>query len=163
MKVDAHLLADVPPSMRCRDLGFDGRQTVDSTQVLIVDTDTSRCHDFAAMIQTISQLEVCFAHSSHDALRNASECPPGFILVNTDLIELECYRLATLLHQSAAVCDSRLIAMTTDITSIDRRVALTAGFEQFLTLPLQRNALESILVGRSHRGPERSRFGEGGS
>jgi CheY-like chemotaxis protein len=159
VKVDARLSPDMPAPGRCRDLSFDGRQSVDATQILIVDTDSSRCHDIAAMIQTIGQLEALVAHSSHDALTIAAECLPGFVLLNTDVTDLGCYRLATLLHQSAVLCDSRLIALTTDITSIDRRAALTAGFEQFLTLPLQQIALESVLTGRSHRGPERARFG----
>ena len=155
MTVDPHLLARVLDPGRCRDLAFDGRQTVDSTQVLIVDTDNSRCRDIAAMIQTIGQLEALVAHSSHDALTLAAECLPGFVLLNTDCAELECYPLATLLHQSAALRDSRLIALTAAITSMDRRAALTAGFEQFLTLPLEQLALASVLTGRSHRGPDR--------
>ena len=163
VKVDTRLSPGVRAPRRCRDLSFDARQAVDSTQVLTVDTDQSRCRDIAAMIQMIGQLEAFVAHSGRDALRIAAECRPGFVLLNTDVTELECYRLATLLHQSAALCDSRLIALTADITSIDRRAAFTAGFEQFLTLPLQQVALESVLTGRSHRGPERSRFGGRGS
>lgn len=163
IKVDAtDILSHLPASRRCRDLGFDGRRTVDSTQVLVVDTNRSRCDDIAEMVQTIGPLESLFAKSSSDALTIASEFLPGFVLLNMDLPELECYRLATMLHQRAPLCDSRLIALTTDVTSMDRRAALIAGFEQFLTLPLQQAALKSVLMGRSHRGPERSRiFGHG--
>ena len=149
------ILSHLPASRRCRDLGFDGRRAVDSTQVLVVDADIARCGDVAEMIQTIGRLGTLLAHSSSDALTIASELLPGFVLLNTDLPQLECYRLATMLHRSAVLCDSRLIALTTEIASMDRGAALTAGFEQFLTLPLQQTALESVLTGRSHRGPER--------
>jgi DNA-binding response OmpR family regulator len=110
------------------------------------------------MIQTIGQFETLFAHSSSDALTRASEFLPGFVLLNADLPQLQCYRLATMLHQRAALCDSRLIALTIEIASMDRHAALMAGFEQFLTLPLQPAALKSVLTRRSHRGPERSRI-----
>lgn len=158
VKVDANILAHPPASRRCRDPGFDARRTVDSTRVLIVDTDNSRCNAIAEMVQTAGRLETLFAHSYSAALTIALESLPGFVLLNTDLPQLQCYHLATMLHQSAALCDSRLIALTTQIASMDRCAALTAGFEQFLTLPLEQAALKPVLTGRSHRGPERSRL-----
>lgn len=148
----------VLPTGRCRDPGFDGRRTVDSTQVLVVDTDSARCAVIAEMIQTLGRFRTLLAHSSTDALTIASEVLPGFVLLNTDQPQLQCHGLAKMLHQRAALCDSRLIALTTEIAAMDRCAALTAGFEQFLALPLQRAALESVLTSRSHRGPERSRL-----
>ena len=153
----AAIASHSPPSVRCRDLAFDNRLTVDSTQVLVVDTDLVRCAHVAEMIQTIGGFETLFAHSGSDALILACGFLPGFVLLNTDLPQMQCYRLATMLHQRAALCDSRLIALTTEIISMDRRAALMAGFEQFLTLPLQQDALKTVLTCRSHRGLERSR------
>jgi PleD family two-component response regulator len=156
----AAIASHSPPSGRCRDLAFDNRRTVDSTQVLIVDTDRVRCAHVAEMIHTIGGFETLFAHSGSDALILASDFLPGFVLLNTDLPQMQCYRLAKMLHQRAALCDSRLIALTSEIISMDRRAALMAGFEQFLTLPLQQDALNSVLTCRSHRGLERSRISE---
>jgi CheY-like chemotaxis protein len=140
---------------RCRDLGFDGRRTVDETRVLIVDADHEGCGRVAGMIHLIG-LETAFACSKSHALAIADEFLPGFVLLNTDQAHLECYRLASMLHKRAVLCDARLIALTAEIVSTDRRAALAAGFEQFLTLPLQQGALQSVLTGRSHRGPSRS-------
>ena len=74
----------------------------------------------------------------------------------TDLSDLDCYQLASAFQQRAGLCRARLIALTAEIAATDRQAALSAGFEQFLTLPLQQTALERVLTGRSHRGLDRT-------
>ena len=142
---------------RCRDLGFDRCRRVDSSRVLIVDADCSECDEVAGFVQQLGGFATQCAYSADVALRIATELLPGFVLMNTDRRALDCYRLASMLHQRAGLHETRIIGLTGEIATVDRQVALAAGFEQFLTLPLRQAALEKILTCRSHRGLERHR------
>jgi PleD family two-component response regulator len=140
----------------CRDAGFDRRRGVDSSRVLIVGADHSVCDEVAESVQTLG-LETQCAYSADVAVRVATEFLPGFILLDSDSLDIDCYRLASALHQHAGLHEARIIGLTREIATVDRQAAFSAGFEQVLTLPLRRAALEAILTGKSHRGLERHR------
>jgi PleD family two-component response regulator len=144
------------PERTYRDLGFNRRQTVDPSRVLIVDADFSRCAGIAVLVNIVGRFETRLAYSSGVALAVAADFQPGVVLISTDLPELASYRLAAALHQRSGLFEARLIALTAEITSTDRGQALAAGFEQYLTLPVQHAALERVLMRRSHRGVERA-------
>jgi len=141
----------------CRDLAFDRRRGVDSSRVLIVGADHSVCDEVAGTIQTLDGLEIQCAYCADVALRVATEFLPGFVFLDSDGVDLDCYRLASVLHQRAGLYEARIIGLTKEIATMDRQAALSAGFEQFLTLPLQQAALDAVLTRKSHRGLERHR------
>lgn len=141
----------------CRDPGFDRRRGVDSSRVLIVGADHSVCDEVAESVRTLVGLEIRCASSADVAVRVATEFLPGFVLLDSDALDIDCYRLASVLHQHAGLYEARIIGLTREIATVDRQAALSAGFEQFLTLPLRRAALEAVLTRKSHRGLDRHR------
>jgi PleD family two-component response regulator len=142
----------------CRDPGFDRRRGVDSSRVLIIGADRSVCDEVAGSIRTLGGFEIQCAYCADAALRVAAEFLPGFVLLDSDGLDIDCYRLASVLHQHAGLYEARIIGLTREIATVDRQAALSAGFEQFLTLPLRRAALEAVLTIKSHRGLERHRM-----
>jgi DNA-binding response OmpR family regulator len=143
----------------CRDPEFDRRRGVDSSRVLIVGADHSVCHDIAESIRTLNGLETQCAYSADAAVRVATEFLPGFVLLDSDSLDIDCYRLASVFRQRAGLYEARIIGLTREIATVDRQAALSAGFEQFLTLPLRRAALEAVLTRKTHRGLDRHRTG----
>ena len=150
------MLINIP----CRDLAFDGRRGVDPSRVLIVGADQLVFDEVAGTVLKLGGFELQRADSAETALRVASEFRPGFVLLNSDGLDLDCYRFASLLHQRAGLHETRIIGLTKEIATVDRQAALAAGFEQFLTLPLRQVALEAVLTCNSHRGPQRQRTGQ---
>ena len=128
---------------------FNRYRPADSGRVLIVDTDWLRCDEVVGFIQDLGGFDTQCTRSAHAALTVATEFQPGVVLMNTDLSDLDCYQLASAFQQRAGLCHARLIALTSEIAAADRQAALLAGFEQFLTLPLQQTALLRVLTGRS--------------
>ncbi len=147
--------ASVQINTPCRDPGFDRRRGVDSTRVLIVGADRAVCDEVAGSVRTLGGLEIQCAYSADVAVTVASEFLPGFVLLDSDGLDLDCYRLASELHQRAGLYEARIIGLTREIATVDRQAALAAGFEQFLTLPLRQAALVAVLTCRSHRGLQR--------
>jgi DNA-binding response OmpR family regulator len=146
-----------PQDSGITDLAFDRRRGVDSSRVLVVGSDQSVCEAVAGAIQKLGGFAVHRADSATAALKLAGEFRPGFVLLNCDGLDLDCYRFASMLHQLAGLHEIRIIGLTQEIATVDRQAALAAGFEQFLTLPLRLAALEAVLTGNSHRGPDRPR------
>jgi DNA-binding response OmpR family regulator len=141
----------------CRDPAFDHRRGVDATRVLIVGADHALCDEIAESVRALGGLEIRCAYYADVALTIASEFLPGFVLLDSDGLDLDCYRLASELHQRAGLYEARIIGLTAEIATVDRQAALAAGFEQFLTLPLRQAALDAVLTCGSHRGLQRQR------
>jgi CheY-like chemotaxis protein len=135
---------------------LNGYRPACSGRVLIVDSDGPRCDEVVGFIQTLGGFETLCTGSANGALTVATEFQPGVVLMNTDLSDLDCYHLASEFQQRAGLCQARLIALTAEIAATDRQAALLAGFEQFLTLPLQQAALVRVLTARSPRALDRT-------
>lgn len=153
----ADVVSSLPVGSPYRDLRFNRSRTLDPARVLIVDADFSRCASIAVRVHTAGRFETRLAYSSGIALTVATEFLPGVVLINTDLPDLAGYSLASALHRRPGLSEARLIALTTEIAATDRSQALAAGFEQYLTLPLQQPALERVLLPGSLSGSQRFR------
>ena len=140
-----------------RDVRFNRSRTVDPARVLIVDADFSRCASIGVCVHIAGRFETRLAYSSGIALTIATDFLPGIVLINTDLPDLAGYSLGSALHRRSGLSQARLIALTSEITPTDRGQALAAGFEQYLTLPLQQPALERVLLPGSLTGVQRFR------
>jgi CheY-like chemotaxis protein len=105
----------------------------------------------ATLLHSMGAFDTRIACSADPALNIALDFLPNIVLMSIDLPDLESYRVAsTLRWRSGSPCP-RLIALTDDIPGTDRGRALAAGFEQYLTVPVQQAALESALVRRLGR------------
>jgi CheY-like chemotaxis protein len=91
------------------------------------------------------------AYSAESALALAGEFVPDIILLTTDLPDQASYHVAAALRWRSSQSTPRLIAITGDIVTNDRHRALAVGFEQYLTAPVERDALESVLRRRAAR------------
>lgn len=130
---------------RDRGLSLPKCMSLDPVRILIV-ADLVASMRIAMLVHSIGRFQTRIACSAEAALNIACELLPTIVLMSTDLPDLASYRLASTLRWQSRLPSPRLIALTDDIPSNDRRRALTAGFEQYLTVPVQRTALESVLV-----------------
>ena len=140
------------PNRHCNWL--DGALSVDPIRILIV-AELGTSVQIAALIHSIGQFETRIACSSDPALSIAHQFLPNIVLMSTDLPDLASYHLAAALRWRHRLPSPRLIALTDDIPGTDRGRALAAGFEQYLTLPVQQAALESTLAPRLESPPRK--------
>lgn len=129
--------------------------SADPVRVLIV-AKFAQCLGITALIHSIGRYAIRMACSAETAIKLGHDFLPDIVLLATDLPELASYRVAAALRWASGRPFPRLIAITDDVLRGDRSRALAAGFEQYLILPVQRAALESILQhgrtgGLSHR------------
>jgi len=135
------------------------RQSVDPVRVFVVDSDVGRSAQLVAQVHAIGSFETRAVCSSDSALRVADDFLPNIVLLNTDLPDLAGYRLATTLRWHSRLPGVRLIALTSDIAAVDRPRALAAGFERYLTIPVQHATLESVLRPSLQQGNRLQRSG----
>ena len=128
--------------------------SVDPIRILVV-AELGTSIQIAALVHSIGQFETRIACSPDPALSIARQFLPNIVLMSTDLPDLASYHLASALRWRCRLPSPRLIALTDDIPGADRRRALAAGFEQYLTLPVQQAALESALIPRLESPPRK--------
>jgi CheY-like chemotaxis protein len=131
-----------------------GALSVDPIRILIV-AELGTSIQIAALVHSIGQFETRIACSPDPALSIARQFLPNIVLMSTDLPDFASYHLASALRWRYRSPSLRLIALTDDIPGTDRRRALAAGFEQYLTLPVQQAALESALTPRLESPPRK--------
>jgi adenylate cyclase len=120
-------------------------QSGDPVRVLIIDGDAGGSARLVAQVHAVGSFETRTACSARSALTVADDFAPNIVLLNTNFPDLASYHLATALRWHSGLTRIRLIALTSDIPAADRRRALEAGFERYLTIPVQHAALESVL------------------
>jgi len=120
--------------------------SVDPTRILIV-SKFPECVAITSLVHSIGRFETRMACSAESALTVASDFTPDIVLLTTGLPDLASYRVAASLRWRSCQAALQLIAITDDSTTDDRRRALAAGFERYLTVPVHRAALESVLLG----------------
>ena len=128
--------------------------SLDPIRILIV-ADLGTSIQIAALIHSIGRFETRIACSPDPALSIARHFLPNIVLMSTDLPDLASYHLAAALRWRHRLPSPRLIALTDDIPGTDRGRALAAGFEEYLTLPVQQAALESALAPRLESPPRK--------
>lgn len=133
-----------------------GALSVDPIRILIV-AELGVGIQIAALAHSIGQFETRLACSPDSALHIARQFLPNIVLMSADLPDFASYHLASALRWRHRSPSPRLIALTTDIPGTDRGRALAAGFEQYLTLPVQQAALESALAPGLESPPPRKR------
>jgi PleD family two-component response regulator len=115
---------------------------------ILIAADFSTSVQIAAQVHTIGQFDTRIACSADAALSTAGDFFPNIALISMNLPDLAGYRLASTLRWHVRLPSLRLIALTDDIPNTDRRRALAAGFEQYITLPVENAALEDVLACR---------------
>jgi CheY-like chemotaxis protein len=124
---------------------FGRRRSVDWGRVLVIDADNIRSAQIAAQIRAVGAFETRTAGAAASALDVAEGFTPDIVLLNMDVTELAPYRLAASLRYRPALRQLRMIALTSDLASVDRQRALAAGFERYLTIPVRSSMLRQVL------------------
>jgi len=119
--------------------------SADPTRILIV-AQLPECVALTTLVHSIGRFATRMACSAESALTAAGDFTPEIVLLTTALPDLASYRVAAALRWQSCQPAPRLIAITDDISSNDRGRALAAGFERYLTVPVHRAALESVLL-----------------
>jgi CheY-like chemotaxis protein len=120
---------------------------------ILIAADFGTSIQITAQVHSIGQFDTRIACSADAALNIAGHFFPNIALISMNLPELAGYRLASTLRWHARLPSLRLIALTDDIPNTDRRRALAAGFEQYITLPAEKAALEDVLARRAGEHP----------
>ena len=152
-------LTYVAEEARYREEWFSRRESGDPVRVFVIDADRGRAASLVSQVRAIGSFETRLASSAGSALELADQFLPNIVLLNTDLPDLASYRLATTLRWHSRLVGVRLIALTSDIPAVDRRRALEAGFERYLTIPVQQATLESALKPSPQQGSRLRRSG----
>jgi CheY-like chemotaxis protein len=132
---------------RYRNPLLNGLMSADPTRILIV-SRFPECVAITALVHSIGRFATRMAWSAESALTIAGGFMPDIVFLTTALPDLASYQVAAALRWRSCQPAPRLIAITDDISTNDRSRALAAGFERYLTVPVRRAALESVLLGR---------------
>jgi len=117
-------------------------------RILIAD-DNQDAAESLSMLLELSGHEVRIAHQGRDALAIAQTFRPDTALLDIGMPDLSGYEVARALRQEPWATRLRLIAVTGWGQEDDRRRALQAGFDHYLTKPIDPDHLESLIAGQS--------------
>lgn len=102
--------------------------------LLVEDNEMSR--DMLSRRLERSGYLVATAADGVDALDKAASTQPGLILMDLRLPELDGWECARRLRQAQETKDIHIIALTAHALREDRRLALAAGCNEYLTKPV---------------------------
>ncbi|WP_143752379.1 PAS domain-containing protein [Marinobacter guineae] len=85
------------------------------------------------------------ATSASDGLRLASNYPPDLILVDINLPDMDGFSLLGKLKSVKHLCEKPMLALTANAMSDDMQRARNAGFDDYLTKPININELMNTL------------------
>ena len=114
-------------------------------KVLLVDDEPDSL-DVAATLLKMSEAEVITAINGTDGLAKAKEHQPLFIISDLSMPGMDGWELLKALKRDETVNDIPVIALTAHAMPGDRRKALSAGFSNYLTKPLQPETFVGNLI-----------------
>jgi len=117
-------------------------------RILIAD-DNQDAAESLSMLLELAGHEVRIAHQGRAALAIARTFRPDTALLDIGMPDLSGYEVAKELRQEPWATRLRLIAVTGWGQEDDRRRALQAGFDHYLTKPIDPDQLESLIAGKS--------------
>lgn len=118
--------------------------TGDPTRILLVD-DLHTTGPLEYLLHGLGYWTTRVAVCGETALKTAHDFAPSVVLLALDLPDMSSYSLATQLRNWAGGRELRLIALTGDSAYPGRDLARRAGFERYLTKPVNIGALNRLL------------------
>ncbi len=116
-------------------------------RVLVVDDNRDAAETLAALLELWGH-RVRVVHDGPAALEATALDPPEIVLLDIGLPGMDGYAVAARLREQAATRTARIVALTGFGQETDRHTALTAGFDDHMTKPVNPEALRDLL-GRS--------------
>jgi two-component system CheB/CheR fusion protein len=115
-------------------------------RVLVVDDNADAAQTLAFLIRAIGENEVHVALSGAEALPLAERIKPDTVFLDLKMPEMDGYEVAQRMRSEAWANDAWLVALTGWGLEEHKRRSKEAGFDQHLTKPADRAALEGILA-----------------
>jgi two-component system CheB/CheR fusion protein len=114
-------------------------------RVLVVDDNADAAQTLAVLIQTLGANDVHVALSGKEALPLAERIKPDTVFLDLKMAEMDGYEVAHRLRSEPWGETAWLVALTGWGLDEHKRRTKDAGFDQHLTKPADRAALEAIL------------------
>jgi signal transduction histidine kinase/ActR/RegA family two-component response regulator len=114
-------------------------------RVLVVDDNADAAQTLAVLLQTLGANDVHVALSGEEALPLAERIRPDTVFLDLKMAEMDGYEVAQRLRQEPWCEGTWLVALTGWGLDDHKRRTKDAGFDQHLTKPADRAALEAIL------------------
>jgi PAS domain S-box-containing protein len=114
--------------------------------ILIVEDNLDGAASLAMLLEMLGH-DVEVAHDGPAALLTTKRAHFDFVLLDIGLPEMNGYEVAARLRERDDLADTTLIAMTGYGQEKDKQRARRAGFDCFLTKPVDMTALNNILAG----------------
>ena len=115
-----------------------------SKRVLIVDDNVDAAESLGMLLDLIGH-RVCTIHVGGAALQGAREFEPDVVILDISLPGMSGYQVAAALRNEPAFRNTVLIAMTGWSGEEDRRIAQEAGFDFYLTKPVDAEKISRLL------------------
>jgi CheY-like chemotaxis protein len=122
------------------------RPGVDGRRVLVVDDNADAAQTLAYLIRALGENEVHVAHSGAEALPLAQRVKPDTVFLDLKMPEMDGYEVARRMRGEPWAHDAWLVALTGWGLDEHKRRSTEAGFNEHLTKPADRSALENILA-----------------
>jgi PAS domain S-box-containing protein len=123
---------------------------VPSPQRVLVVGDDNDAAESTAMLLRMSGHEVQVARDGPMALGMAAASRPDIVLLDIGLSGMDGYELACRIRELPGLGGVRLLAMIGHGHEVDRQAATAAGFDSFITKPVDPEELARSLNGRAY-------------
>src|SRR3954454_3834919 len=115
-------------------------------RILIVDDNRDSALGLA-MLLGLDGHDVRVAHTGLEALELARRDPPDVVLLDIGLPDINGYRVAERLRREDACQGCSIIAISGYCREEDQRRTREAGFDHFLSKPVEHDGLMALLAG----------------
>ncbi len=116
----------------------------DSVRVLVVEDNIDNL-DLIVLLLSRNGYEVITAQSGRLGLEKIRAEKPDVVLMDLSLPEMDGWTVAHMIKDDPALKDIPLIAVTAHTLPGDRRKALDAGFDQYISKPINVNLFDSVI------------------
>ena len=117
----------------------------ESAAVIMVVDDNATNREILSIILTASGYTVIEACNGIEAVKLATRSCPDLILMDLAMPVLDGYGAVRLLRKVPEVCLVPIVACTAHDTSTHRDQAMSVGFNDFLTKPIDFDQLDSVI------------------
>jgi signal transduction histidine kinase/ActR/RegA family two-component response regulator len=124
----------------------DGVAPVPSAQrILVVDDDREATESLAFILERMGH-DVRTGHDGLEAVQTATAFRPEVVLLDIDLPKMSGYEAAHQIRHESWGTEVTIVAVTGWVDEEDKRRALGAGFDHFMTKPIEVPSLQNLLA-----------------
>jgi len=115
-------------------------------KVLYIEDNPANLRLVSQLLGNLSNLEVLEAHEPQLGLALAEEHDPDLILLDINLSGMDGYEVLKILRQAKKTAKTPIIAISANAMLVDIERGLDAGFDDYITKPIDLQALMDLVV-----------------